>query len=105
MCKCWEEEPTDRPCFAEIAEFLENILKQKLPADSQSTPEYDYSRRATKDIPDDYLDVNQVLDDSYQITVEANPSKPLASVAETVLPKPSERTHLPTRPTNGYVNT
>ena len=65
MCKCWKEEPTDRPCFAEIAEVLENVLKSKPPADSQCTAVYDYSRRATKHIPDDYADVNQVLDDSY----------------------------------------
>ena len=105
MCKCWKQEPTDRPCFSEIAEFLGNVLKSKPPAGSQCTAEYDYSRLATKDIPDDYLDVNQVLDDSNRIKVETNPSKPLASVKETVLSKPSERSHLPARPTNGYFNT
>ena len=105
MCKCWEEEPTDRPCFSEIAEILENVLKSKPPADSQCTAEYDYSRRATKHIPDDYLDVNHVLDDSNQISSKTNPSKPLASAAETVLPKPSERSHLPMHATKGYVNT
>ena len=105
MCKCWKEEPTDRPCFSEIAEFLGDVLKSKPPAGSQCTPEYDYSRRATKDIPDDYLDVSQYLDNSNQIKVETNSSKPLASVPRTVLPKPSERSHLPTRTTNGYVNT
>ena len=105
MCKCWKEEPTDRPCFSKIAEFLGDVLKSKPPAGSQYTAEYDYSRLATKHIPDDYLDVNQVLDDSNQIKVETNPSKLLAPEAGTILPKPSERTHLPTHATTGYVNT
>ena len=64
MWKCWEEEPTDRPCFSEIAEFLGNVLKSKPPAGSQGTAEHDYFRQVTKHIPDDYLNVNQVLDDS-----------------------------------------
>ena len=105
MCKCWKEEPTNRPCFSEIAESLGDVLKSKPPAGSQFTAEYDYSRLATKHILDDYLDVNQFLDKSNQIKVETNPSKPLASVKETVLSKPSERSHLPARPTNGYFNT
>ena len=64
MCKCWETEPFDRPCFSEIAEILENALKSKPTAESQCTTAYDCSRQATKHIPDDYLDVNQVIDDS-----------------------------------------
>ena len=64
MCKCWKEEPTDRPCFSEIAEFLGDVLKSKPPAGSQGTAEHDYFRQVTKHIPDDYLNVNQVLDDS-----------------------------------------
>ena len=90
MCKCWEEDPDDRPSFSEISTFISKLLQgQNKPAPgSDEEAGYSYSRKATQHIPDDYLDNPSeyadkiVTDDSYITTVPSvTPAAPAAAAA------------------------
>ena len=76
MCKCWEEEPYDRPSFDELSDFLAKLLNgQTTPAaGSDEAAGYVYAREATKHIPEDYIDVNTVIEDDDYITVLSTPA-------------------------------
>ena len=110
MCKCWEEEPTDRPIFSEISDFLGKLLKgeTKPETGSDEAAGYVYAREATKHIPEDYLDVNTIIeDDDYVVAVATTPIGPAPTIpSNTSTPTPAKRTHVTTADVtkNDYVN-
>jgi len=57
MCRCWEENPDNRPSFAEISQFILMLLNGQTKPAAGSTEQdgYSYCREATKHIPEDYL--------------------------------------------------
>lgn len=76
MCKCWEEDPYNRVSFAEISSFIGSLLNGETTpaAGSDAYAGYCYyTRHATKDIPDNYLDMKKENnpDEDYIIALPA----------------------------------
>jgi len=110
MCRCWETDPEDRPAFSEISEFVGRLLNGTTTpsAGSDNDAGYSYTRLATKDIPDDYLALEEYADnlerDDYYITPLPSTTAPTPSVVDGT-PKPSPRTTRSQNIERVYVNT
>ena len=110
MCKCWEEEPTNRPTFSDISEFLGKLLngETKPETGSDEAAGYIYAREATKHIPEDYLNVNTIIEnDDYIVPVATTPIGPAPTIpSNTSTPTPAEGIHVTTADVvnNDYVN-
>ena len=104
MCKCWEEEPSDRPTFADISKFIGQLLNGEVvpTAGSDEDAGYYYGRSATKDIPDDYLD-GDIIVESDDYIVPVNREAQEQSTSKPYTPVPAKRTNVPSA-TNDYKN-
>ena len=77
MSKCWDENPEQRPSFAELAEFFGKLVSKEITPDagSDEAAGYFYDRNITKGIPGNYLDVKIVVEDDDYIKVMPLPSE------------------------------
>lgn len=86
MCNCWQDDPHNRPSFAEISAFIGSLLNgQLVPAPgSDSDAGYNYTRNATKNIPDDYIDQEEkFFDDDYIVALPNSPETSLPTTSTT----------------------
>ena len=85
MCRCWEENPDNRPTFSEISQFIVMLLNGQTKPAAGSTEQdgYSYTREATKHIPEDYL--TNRPDSEYDDYISAEPVRQSAYLT----PQPS----------------
>ena len=97
MNKCWEPVPESRPQFSEISEFLSMLLTGRTPptAGSDEAAGYNYVRRATRHIPEDYADVNSVTENEDYVVPVPSGHSPVLPRKQPPIPakrtKPQER--------------
>ncbi|XP_067930937.1 hepatocyte growth factor receptor-like [Watersipora subatra] len=97
MCMCWDEDPNKGLPFDEISSFLKKLLSdESAPAlGSDEGTGYYYNPDATKNIPGDYLDVEEVEElDDYLL--------PLQSPLTTEPPKSGLNSSKTTKKTNDF---